>query len=1018
MRESAGENAYFARAEGPPGSRAFDDCFSLTCALHRAFLPGEVMTEIAGEVDASTSTNLKLVVGVGASAGGLEALEELLKVMPADAGLALIVVQHLSPDYRSHMVPLLAKHTALPVCAAEDGMPLAPNAVFVIPPKKVLTVSGGALRLTERGPGLVLPVDILFKSIAEEYREQSAGVVLSGTGSDGVRGVRSIKEAGGLVLVQEPATAKFDGMPRSAASNGLADFVAPVRELPAKLVAYASRSRGLLSVSPEDAAAPRATALDAIFGLLRRQTAVDFSGYKPTTVMRRIERRLAITQSASVDDYLSLLQRSPPEVSALFREFLIGVTRFFRDPDTFEQVRRDVIPSLVEKTRPGESVRIWVPGCSTGEEAYSLAMLFEEHFESGGRPRDVKIFATDIDAGALEAASAGLYHDSIAMDVSPERLSRFFVHRGDSYQIARFVRQRVVFANHDLTRDAPFSRVSMISCRNLLIYFSTPLQARVLGSFRFGLKPGGILLLGSSETAGDFPDLTPIPGAAKLYRRSVTPARGRDARAGASEPVALAATPRSAPGVELDARLLPAYDALIRACVPPTVLINDQHEVLNFFGEPSPLIRLGSGTPSLNLLELLPSSVASVVGLATHRALRDGEDVSYGPLITEEGTLQLGVRTVPGSLDRRELLVSFALSNKSELALEPTSNVSIDAQQQIGDLRQELQFSRESLQATIEELETSNEELQAANEELLASNEELQATNEELQSVNEELHTLNAEYQRKIEELVVLNDDIHNLLLSTRIGLVFLDGTLRLARYTPPMTRLMNLLPRDVGRPIHDIAFKFDATWFNEALQTVLTTRTAMDLEHTLDDGSTFLIRVAPYVAEGASRRGLVVTALDVTHARAVEQRIAYVLDALPFQVSVLDRQGTIVIVNREWRRFGRDNGAESDASTGVGVNYLAVCRASAVESPDAMVVVQALAALLDGTKNEFDFEYPCDSANERRWFQLKARAIPNEGAVVSHIDITKHKILALELGLRVSELTAPSGARPSKEAS
>jgi two-component system, chemotaxis family, CheB/CheR fusion protein len=950
---------------------------------------------------------LKLVVGIGASAGGLEVLEEFLKAMPPDAGVALIVVQHLSPDHRSHMVPLLAKHTSMPVCSAEDGMLLAPNAVFLIPPKKVLTVTGGALRLSERGAGLVLPVDILFRSIAEEYRERSAGIVLSGTGSDGMRGVRAIKEAGGLVLVQDPSMAKFDGMPRAAAASGVADFILPVRELPGRLVACVAHAHELRAAETVGDALHDGSALDNIFGIVRRQTAVDFSSYKPSTIQRRIERRMAITQCSTLDDYLSLVQRSTQEVSALFREFLIGVTRFFRDSDVFEQVRRDVIPALVERTRPGESIRVWVPGCSTGEEAYSLAMLFEEHFEAGGRPREVKVFATDIDATALEVAGAGLYHDSIAADVSPERLSRFFTRQGESYQVARFLRQRVVFANHDLTRDPPFSRVSMVSCRNLLIYFAPLLQARVLTAFRFALKPGGFLLLGSSETAGEATsELAPVTGGAKLYVRTDVPAVSRELRPRATGVTGGLVAAEHSTG-RAEARLAPALEALARALAPPTVLINEQHEVLHFFGEPPPLVRLGSGAPCLNLLQLLPTSVSSVLNLATHRALRDSEDVVYGPVQTELGPLRLDVRGVPGAGLQRQLLVSFTLlGSEPPIAGQPVA-VNIDAQQQIGDLQQELQFSRESLQATIEELETSNEELQATNEELTASNEELQATNEELQSVNEELHTLNAEFQRKIEELVRLNDDVHNLLLSTRIGLIFLDASLQVARFTSPMTELMNLRLRDVGRPIQDISFKFDATWFNVALRTVLETRQPMDRDHTLADGTTYLIRVAPYISEDPGGKGLVVTALNVTDARRIEERLGAVLDALPYQVAVVDTGGTIVAVNAEWLRFGLENGATHSSATGIGANYLAVCRASTAAGTEAVAAGTSLAALLDGTGSDFDLEYPCDSNSERRWFLMQVRAIPHQGAVVSHFNITRRKILELEVqahGSRASE--------------
>ncbi len=937
-----------------------------------------------GSVSDAEATKPLFVVGVGASAGGLEALETLLRAAPPDAGLAYVVVQHLSPDHKSHMVELLAKHTRMEVVAATDGTRLAPNHVYLIPPKKHLTVRGGALHLHERGAGLSLPVDLLFKSLALELGERAAGVVLSGTGSDGVRGVRAIKEGGGLVIVQDPATAKFDGMPRAAISTGHADYIVPVQAIPATLITFAgivnqARYEG---IEPSDG---EEEVFANLAGLLRRQTSVDFTKYKPTTVRRRIHRRMAILQIDTPSAYLSVCQRSSTELTSLFRELLISVTRFFRDSDAFETVRRDVIPGLVERTRPGESIRVWVPGCATGEEAYSLAILFEEYFESGGRPRDVKIFATDIDRNALELASAGVYPESVAADVSPERLAQFFVRRDDGYQVARFVRKRVVFANHDLSRDPPFSKVSLVSCRNLLIYFSADAQAQAIAGFRFALRPGGILFLGGSESPGDLGDeLEPVSIASKIYRR--TDVRSRGALFSAVAPRGRALTGAVATPPSSGTALQEAAQVLLRAFAPPTVLVNEHHEIVHFFGNPSPLLRLSTGAATLNLLSLVSPSLASVVGLATHRVLREDREATYHAVPDDRnGLVTVSVRPSPPHGGGRLLLVSFTEEGTALDATIRGGEVGEDAQRQIADLQQELVFSRENVQATIEELETSNEELQATNEELIAANEELQSTNEELQSVNEELHTLNVEYQEKIGELVHLNEDINNLLVSTRLGSVFLDDELKVTRFTPAIAPVMQLMDRDIGRPISHMSMQFSADTFFAAVNQVRNSQQAVERDFTLRNGQMYRLRVAPYLSDTPGHGGIVATILDVTELKRIEKQLASILDALPQHVALIDPQGCITRVNRAWTRFSEICGADP-RRTGVGSNYLEASEAD----PTASAVVERLRALLAGEAESFEAEYPCDGPDEARWFLLQAIRLPSdEGAVVSHLDIT-----------------------------
>jgi two-component system, chemotaxis family, CheB/CheR fusion protein len=838
--------------------------------------------------------------------------------------------------------------------------------------------------------------------------DHAAGVILSGTGSDGTRGVRALKEAGGLVVVQEPSNAKFDGMPRAAISAGVVDFILPVQQIPEAIVKYVSHAE-VVRAAPREAVHSERDAFDQLLGLLRRQTGVDFAQYKSTTITRRVQRRMAISQAESLEAYLRVAQSSSAEVGALFKELLISVTRFFRDAESFEVIRREVIPSIVDKTKPGEGIRVWVAGCATGEEAYSLAMLFEEYFEAGGRPRDVKIFATDIDRDALEFAGAGIYPDSIAADVSPERLSHFFVQRGDSYQVARFLRQRVVFANHDVTRDPPFSRVSLITCRNLLIYFTPALQAQILSGFRFALRPGGFLFLGSSETPGEIGDELQVMNAtAKIFLR--TDVRGRlpePRQGGVGRGTALSPHMGGGSGSALESNpaVHHAMDLLMRVYAPPCVLMTEHHEVIHLFGEPSPLIRLSSGAASLSLLQLLPRQVASMVGLATHRALREEDVAQYHAVPTDCGLLNLTVRPLPKSGGTRLLLVILELLGPAR-ANTGESTVAADAQQQIVDLQQELQYSRENLQATIEELETSNEELQATNEELVASNEELQSTNEELQSVNEELHTLNAEYQQKIDELMRLSNDINNLLLSTRLGIVFLDAELNITRFTPAITQVMNLMERDIGRPISHLAPRFDTDEFFGALRQVQATRQPTEREFKSPEGRVLLLRVAPYVAENGPMGGLVVTIVDVTVLKQAEIRLAQVLDALPQQVALIDHSGTITLVNRAWREFALQNGAHDDARTGVGANYLEVCDAGKPNDEQLTLVRSQLRELLQGTRSELQIEYPCHSPSEERWFLMQAKAVQSElgGFVVSHTNITARKRLELALAQSLFE--------------
>ncbi|MEI7894592.1 MAG: chemotaxis protein CheB, partial [Myxococcales bacterium] len=822
------------------------------------------------------------IVGVGASAGGLEAIERFFDHMPADSGLAFVVLQHLSPDHKSLMVEILSKRTAMPVKQVEDGTAIDVNTIYLLPPKKSMVIKGERLHLNEKVVGEIsLPIDMFFRSLADDLGDRAIAVVLSGTGTDGMRGVQAIKEAGGMVMVQDPASAKFDGMPKAASGTGLVDYLLPPEEMPAELLRFIGHlaRASVRSLAPGDDGDNNS--LGTIFKLLRDKTTVDFTFYKPTTVLRRIERRMSIHQISKLDDYVHFARETPQEVSSLYKELLISVTKFFRDPEAYEILTKKVIPQIIEDTQSDETIRVWVPGCATGEEAYSIAMAFIEALEGARRSIDIKVFATDIDKDAIEFASAGIYPESVAGDLSLERISRFFVQDGDSFHVTRPLRQRVIFATHNVIKDPPFTRTDLISCRNLLIYLQPVLQQKVLSLFSFGLKPDRFLMLGTSETVGDMAEaFRPIDTKWKIYqglgavrRRlndilSVVPART----------VGRQTVRHGGQLTEEQIALDYALHALVDEFAPTALLVDDQLRLINVFGDASGYLKVPSGTASLNLLSMLSRRMSSVLSMAAHKALRSEKDVWYrgipiggdGPDANLEVSLRIRHFAEPKS-GRRFLLIMFedaktSLATRGEM--DHGLDVSAQAEQRITDLQQELQYTKENLQATIEELETSNEELQATNEEMLATNEELQSTNEELRSVNEELNTVNSEYQAKILELTELNADMDNLLASTNIGKVILDEHLCIRKFTPPVTSQINVMPRDIGRPIEHISSNLLNDHFLEDLQDVLRSGQATEKTVQSRDARVYQQRIMPYIAEPRQVKGLVVTFVDVTPMR------------------------------------------------------------------------------------------------------------------------------------------------------
>jgi two-component system CheB/CheR fusion protein len=855
------------------------------------------------------------VVGIGASAGGLAAFEAFLSGMPTDIdpGMAFVLVQHLDPDHKSLLTELVRRYTRMQVFEVEDGMPVAPNCTYIIPPNRDMALLNGVLQLMEpfAPRGRRMPIDFFFRSLAQDRHGKAVCVVLSGTGSDGTLGLRAIKGEGGMAMAQSPATSEFEGMPRSAIATGLVDFELPPAEMPAQLMAYLAhaggRARSRAGIPPSQVE----NALRKVFILLRAQTSHDFSQYKPSTVHRRIERRLAVHQLASLDDYVKFLQQSPDEVEALFRDLLIGVTSFFRDPEAFGALATDGIPRLMANREPGAAIRVWSAGCSTGEEPYSLAILLHELNEELKLGFKIQIFATDIDSQAVATARAGLFPANVASDISPERLSRFFTREpdGGAYRISKSIRDMLVFSEHDLLKDPPFSKLDLISCRNLLIYLDVELQKRVLHLFQYALNPDGLLFLGTSETIGECGDLFAVldrkaklcqrkaglPGAHRPGLGHFLPPRHRDGALlanGTDHPAACGMLPLR----ELTEK------ALLRQFAPAAALVTSQGDILYLHGRTGRFLEPAPGEVGVsNILKMAREGLRRGLTNALHKASSSREPVHCPGLRIrlddDVATVDLLVAPVPsgpGGADELLLhLVTLAESqppadDQTGAAAEPADPSDPPGPVEDSDprflaLRQELRANEEYLQAANEEMETANEELKSSNEEMQSVNEELQSTNEELetskeelQSVNEELATVNAELQAKVTDLSRVNNDMNNLLAGSNIGTVFVDHQLRILRFTPASTRIINLIQSDVGRPVsHLVSNLVGYDRLVEDVHAVLDTLAPTEVEVLTKAGSWYSMRIQPYRTLENVIEGAVITFVEITKLKQIQSAAA-----------------------------------------------------------------------------------------------------------------------------------------------
>jgi len=882
------------------------------------------------------------IVGIGASAGGLSAYTKLLKALPTDTGMGFVLVQHLDPKHASMLPELLGRTTLMRVIEISDGARVEPNNVYVMPPNHSLAILHGVLHLMPRPDALGkhLPIDDFMRTLADDMQNNAIGIILSGTASDGTFGLRAIKAEGGITFAQSEDSCEYDGMPHSAIAAGHVDFVLSPEDIAHELARIAKHPYLLQELRlPAEEASPQAgDSLNKIFVLLRSRTGNDFTYYKHATIRRRIKRRMVLNQVARMEDYIKFLQQQPKEVDALFEDLLINVTSFFRDPETFEALKSRVFPQLMQERKSDQSLRIWVPGCSTGEEAYSIAIALFEFLGENLSSVRVQIFASDIDSKAVDKARAGIYPESIRDDVAAGRLQRYFVKTAEGYLICKAIRDICVFAVQNVIKDPPFSRLDLVSCRNLMIYLGSVLQQKVLHTFHYALRANGFLMLGTSETIGSYADLfSLVDKKNKIYlKKSIVTRLSFD----------LSSTPYVAPvaGTEYieAARPLPtlnlqqaAENIILANYGPPGVIINQEMQILNFRGQTGPYIEPAAGSASLNLLKMARQDLLMELRAVVHEAIKedhpvrkDGirirqQDGAYRLVNLQVIPLPVSNAAVPCYLVLFEAAAGLVLPEKRAIRKAAKSG-KVDADEsdtvdpreaRIQEMEHELLSNREYMQSIIEAQEASNEELQSANEEIQSANEELQSTNEELetakeelQSTNEELATINEEHEIRNQELVTANNDLSNLLSSVELAIIILRDDLSIRRFTPAARQLLNLIEADVGRPISNIRPNVAIPELELHVHQVMATMAAQSLEVRDKDGHWYVLRLRPYKTLDNHIEGVVLTFFDIDSVKDAERlrkalqqerRLAAVVRDSSDAISVQDFSGRILAWNR-----------------------------------------------------------------------------------------------------------------------
>jgi two-component system CheB/CheR fusion protein len=969
------------------------------------------------------------VVGIGASAGGLESIMEFFSAMRPDSGMAFIIVQHLPPDRETMIPQILGKKTAMPVEQIEAGTQVEPDHVYVIRPGRTLTLRDGRLHLGEplAKPMHSRPIDDFFKSLAEEQRERAIAVVMSGMGSNGAAGAQAVKAVGGLCVAQDPESAAYPSMPRHLIEAGYADYILRPKDMPEMLLGYAGHPYAKERGGLVDAALVRNQQhVREILAVLRTRTRHDFSGYKKPTLMRRIQRRMGLARVTKLGEYARILRQTPSEVSALADDLLIHVTGFFRDPQAWETLRERVIVPLIGGREAGSSVRAWVSACSSGEEAYTLAMLLVEECERIGKTLDIKVFATDTAERMLQNARHGIYPGGIEAEITPDRLERFFQRDDAVYRVRQDLRERVVFAPQNVLQDPPFSRLDIVTCRNLLIYLEPQLQHRVLALLHFGLREGGAMFLGTSETVGGLEDLfEPVDKKARIFKR-IGPTRHGTvefplprALAHPGEPAPVETASRTAPRLSV-AQM--TTRALLEHHTPAAVTIDRDYRIVYYHGNTTPFIAQPSGEPTRDLMALIRDPVRGAARAALHRAMSHNE-----PVTVEDGVVEvypghrhhIAVTASPiGSKTEPDLFVlSFQL--REERPSEPLAGAPADRQESAEDLRR----MRSELQSTIEELQTSNEELKAAHEEVVSTNEELQSMNEELetsreemQSLNEELSTVNSQLQAKMEEYQAVTNDLASLLTSTDIAVLFLDTRFRIRRFTPQVKELLEVIATDVGRPLNDLARKFDDPTLLDEAQVVLERLTPSEREISVQGGRWFMRRLTAYRTADNRIDGVVVTFVETTARHRVEEALGRgeeqfrrAIEEAPIPVIMQAENGEVLQVSRAWSEM-----------TGYTLLDIPVADAwlNLLPGESAAAVRSGLRDLFRGDVRTLNFEFPIRrrSGDDREWsFTASSPGVLPDGQrfiVGMGVDITSRKLAEREMRASTRAIEAASAMK------
>ena len=831
------------------------------------------------------------IVGMGASAGGLESFEQFFRNMPPDSGMAFVLVSHLDPGHASMLTEILQRNTTMVVAEAQDQMAVAPNQVYVIPPNRDMTIFHGSLQLSLLAGvrGQRMPIDLFLRSLAEDQGEKAISAILSGTGTDGTLGLRAIHGAGGVSFVQDPSTAKYNGMPTSAVQSSLATYVLPVEKMPEQMLTYV-KTLFEHKVKPVSTAPAATSALNKIMVLLRSKTGNDFTLYKQSTIHRRIERRMTVHSIGDTDIYARYLQEHPGEVQLLFKELLINVTSFFRDPEAFDVLKKDILPQLFEHKPENYTFRIWVPGCATGEEVYSVAIVFRERMDESGQEFKINIYGTDIDEDAITAARCGVYPPNITIDVSPERLRRFFVKEETGYRIKKNIREMVVYATQNVIKDPPFTKLDLVCCRNLLIYLGPELQSQLIPSFHYALKTGGVLFLSPSESVGSFTDLfKPINKKCKFFQAEESIASTRTLMAGGS----VWTSDRIERGLDKAAKKAKetnfaelAKSVLLQSYAPPSVVTDEKGNILYVHGDTGKYLRPAPGQASLNIVEMAREELQLELRTAIHNVATKKTQVLCKNLpVKKNGGIQ-DVNLTVKLLTEPEATPGLLIVSFREAEPQPQGKttrakrtVRSGPSKRIEELEQELVYTKENLQATIEELQAANEELKSTNEELQSTNEELQSTNEELetskeelQSLNEELVTVNAELEAKIEQLAGMQNDMKNLIDNTNIGMIFLDENLAIKWFSRQAATVFRLIATDIGRPLSDIKSNIEGEDLIAKARAVLDSLVPQENQVQMTGNEWYLVRIVPYRTLDNVIEGVVLTFTNITGLKKIEE--------------------------------------------------------------------------------------------------------------------------------------------------